>query len=170
MEPAADVALLDAALVVLRVDHEDAGPADDEVVDVRPGTRDAAVVKHGDPFAAELIETAADHALSLRASFPRGRRVRIGREGEYQAAKMLVLGADAFFPALVAALPLACCRTTCITAIQRSEPRGRGKISSHALLAGGGTSDAIPTRPGAAGQRGAARPAGRRTTQPDQVA
>ena len=59
MEPAAVIAVLDAARVVLRRDEPDAGTGDDDVADAAARSRDAAVAQHGrargrQPFEVDL--------------------------------------------------------------------------------------------------------------------
>jgi hypothetical protein len=104
LEPAAEIALLDAAFVVLGVDHEDASLADDEVVDVRPRAWNTAVVQDGDPLLAQPVEAVPDRLLATSACRPGGRRVRVGGEGEQQPAEALVLGTDLRLSPLVALL------------------------------------------------------------------
>jgi hypothetical protein len=106
-EQSADVASFDATAIVLRIDHEDACLAHHHVIDVRVRAWDPTVVQDGDVLCAELVEALADCLFAARASCPRGRRLWVAGESEKKPAEMLVLGADARFPLLVTALPLA---------------------------------------------------------------
>ncbi len=61
---------------MFRVDDPDAGSGDDEVVDVRARTGNAAVVEHHDVLGGDRIEGSPDLSLANRAGLPRDGALR----------------------------------------------------------------------------------------------
>ena len=76
-EPTAAVDRFDPAGIVLGVDDPHAGRRNDDVVDVRAGSRNAAVVKYDRARCAEGIEQRANPLFADRALGPGGIRLRL---------------------------------------------------------------------------------------------
>src|SRR6476620_5678884 len=95
------------ALVLLRVDDEDAVARDDDVVDVGPRPRNAPVVQHGEVVTHEGVETAAHELLALRAGVPGPGALRLLGDGEEESADARVALANAALPGVAPSFELA---------------------------------------------------------------
>ena len=92
--------------IPLRVDHPDPGRADHNVIDVRSGALDAAVVQRPEGVG-QVRQTAREQLFADGAAFPRFRALWVIGEREDQPAELRMAGADSLFPVVSAALVFA---------------------------------------------------------------
>ncbi|CAB4796624.1 unannotated protein [freshwater metagenome] len=76
MELTSDVADLDGTYVLLRIDHEDSGWSDNDVIDVGSAARYESIVEHLNSRSAR--KNLRDSNLALGADLPRRGRLRLG--------------------------------------------------------------------------------------------
>ena len=125
-----------AALVALRVDDVHATGADGDVVDVRPGPGDAAVVQQADPLLRQAGQPHPEHLFAAGAASPGGRALRLVGEREDQSAEPGVRLPDA---SLSLRRPAFVLRRAEDPAVPVSTGSGRGPLAASATGVSGGT-------------------------------
>ena len=86
------------ALVALRVDDEDTTRRDGDVVDVRPGSRDATIMENADASLCEAVQHRTHQLFAARPGGPGPRALRLLEERQQESADAWESAADPRFP------------------------------------------------------------------------
>lgn len=129
------------------IDHPHARGRDDDVIDVRTGAREAAIVEHPSGLW-EVLEPGGEHLFSDGAALPRTSALRLIRQSQDETAELRVLPADTPLTVVAAAF-----RTR---AVPRRRRRPHGGQHVGGLVGQRGLLDLIERD----APRGSARPKG----------